>query len=74
MLPMQWAPTAVNATPSPAFAPPLPLPADRELWHEAASWAAEFWRLVAGNPLVSPAFATIARSAGETLARLRSIA
>ncbi len=74
MLPMQWAPTVGNATPSPDFAPPLPLPADREIWHEAAALAAEFWRLVAGNPLVSPAFASIARSAGETLARLRAVA
>ncbi len=74
MLPMQWAPTVGNATPSPDFAPPLPLPADREIWHEAAALAAEFWRLVAGNPLVSPPFAAIARAAGETLARLRAVA
>ena len=74
MLPMQWAPTVGNATPSPAFAPPLPLPGDREVWHEAAALSAEFWRLVAGNPLISPAFAAIARSAGETVARLRSVA
>ena len=74
MLPMQWAPTVGNATPEPAFAPPLPLPADREVWHEAAALAAEFWRLVGGNPLISPAFAAIARSAGETLARLRAVA
>ncbi len=74
MLPMQWAPTVGNATPSPDFAPPLPLPADREIWHEAAALAAEFWRLVAANPLISPPFAAIARSAGETLAHLRAVA
>lgn len=74
MLPMQWAPTVGNATPDPAFAPPLPLPADREIWHEAAALAAEFWRLVAASPLISPPFAAIARSSGETLARLRVVA
>ena len=74
MLPMQWAPTVGSATPSPDFLPPLPLPADREVWHEAATLAAEFWRLVAANPLISPGFAAIARSAGETLARLRAVA
>ena len=74
MLPMQWAPTVGNATPSPDFAPPLPLPADREIWHEAAALAAEFWRLVAASPLVSPPFAAIARSAGDTVVRLRAVA
>ncbi len=74
MLPMQWAPTVGNATPSPDLAPPLPLPADREIWHEAAALAAEFWRLVAASPIVSPPFAAIARSAGETIARLRAVA
>ena len=74
MLPMQWAPTVGSATPSPDFLPPLPLPADREVWHEAAALAAELWRLVAANPLISPSFAAIARSAGDTIARLRAMA
>lgn len=74
MLPMQWAPTVGHATPDPAFALALPLPAEREVWHEAAALAAEFWRVVAGSPLVSPGFAAIARAAGETLARVRAVA
>jgi hypothetical protein len=74
MLPMLWAPVAGEATPAPEFAPALPLPAEREIWHEAAAWADEFWRRVAANPLVTPAFAAIAARAGETLARLRSLA
>jgi hypothetical protein len=74
MLPMLWAPTVGHATPEPAFAPALPLPAEREVWHEAAALATEFWRVVAGSPLVSPGFATIARAAGDTLARLRAVA
>jgi hypothetical protein len=74
MLPMQWAPTVGDATPDPAFAPALPLPADREIWQEASAWADEFWHRVAANPLVTPAFAAIASRASETLARLRSVA
>jgi hypothetical protein len=74
MLPMRWAPTVGDATPEPAFTPALPLPAEREVWHEAAVLAAEFWRLVGEHPLVSPPFAAIARAAAATLARLRTLA
>lgn len=71
MLPMLWAPTAGNATPSPEFAPPPPLPAERELWSEAAAWAAEFWRRVCADESVSPEFVAIGQAAGATVARLR---
>ncbi len=71
MLPMRWAPTPGNATPAPEFAPTPPLPADRELWLEAAVWADEFWQRVAADDRVSPAFTEIASRAGETVARLR---
>lgn len=74
MLPMQWAPTLATATPSPELTPPLPLPAERDIWHEAAGWADELWRGVADDPLVSADFAAIARAAATTLARLRAVA
>lgn len=74
MLPMQWAPTLATATPAPELAPPLPLPAEREIWHEAATWADEFWRGAADDPLVSADFAAIARTAADALARLRAVA
>ena len=74
MLPMLWAPAPGNATPTPDFTPALPLPAEREIWHEAAGWAAEFWQGVAADPQVSPEFAAIARAAQATLGRLREVA
>ncbi len=72
MLPMLWAPTPGNATPAPEFAPVPPLPADRELWLEAAGWAEEFWQRVAADARLSPGFAAHARAAGATVARLRA--
>ena len=74
MLPMLWAPVAGEATPAPEFAPALPLPADREVWHEAAGWAAGFWAELAESPLVSAEFAGLARAAGAALARARAAA
>ena len=71
MLPMLWAPTPGNATPAPEFAPMPPLPAERDVWLEAAGWAEVFWQRVAADERVSPAFAVIASDAGETVARLR---
>ncbi len=72
MLPMLWAPTPGNATPAPDFAPTPPMPADRELWQEAASWATDFWQRVADDARLSPGFAAHARAAGETVTRLRA--
>lgn len=73
MLPMLWAPSVGNATPTPDFAPPPPLPAERELWSEAAAWAVEFWQRVSDDERVSPEFATTAREAGALVARMRGL-
>jgi hypothetical protein len=73
MLPMLWAPTTGQATPTPSFAPALPLPGERALWQEAAAWAAEFWHRVADDPLVSAEFSSQARSAGAQVARMREV-
>lgn len=73
MLPMQWAPTTGNATPTPPFAPPPPLPHEREIWGEAAAWAVEFWRRVAADTTVSAEFREIAARAGEHVERMRGL-
>lgn len=73
-LPMLWAPAPGNATPSPDFAPTLPLPAEREIWHEAAALADEFWQRVIADPRVSRPFAAIATAALATVRRLRAVA
>lgn len=72
MLPMLWAPRIADATPAPEFAPTLPLPADREIWQEAAVLAEAFWRRVAADDRVSSDFAQIADRAGQTVTRLRT--
>ena len=41
MLPMLWAPTPGQATPTPTFAPVPPLPDELSIWNEAAAWAEE---------------------------------
>jgi hypothetical protein len=74
MLPTLWAPVPGQATPAPEFMPSLPVPAERDIWHIAAGWAAEMWARVFDDPRVSPEFAAIARSAHATLARLGTVA
>ena len=71
MLPMLWAPTVGSATPYPEFSPPVPLPAERAIWSEAAAWAVELWRRVNEDERVSAEFAAVARASGAVVARLR---
>ena len=69
VLPMLWAPTAGEATPRPEFTPLLPLPAEREIWRTAASWAVEFWARVAADARVSAEFSSIAGTAEAAVTR-----
>lgn len=71
MLPMLWAPAPGQATPSPTFSPPVPLPGEVPVWSEAAAWAAEFWQRVSTDPLVSQDFAAHARAALDYVERMR---
>jgi len=73
MLPMQWAPTLGQAALAPQFAPPPPLPNEREIWAQAALWAVEFWRRGAADATVSGEFAVIARHAGAQVERMRGL-
>ncbi|MBC7369219.1 MAG: type II toxin-antitoxin system HipA family toxin YjjJ [Undibacterium sp.] len=73
MLPMLWAPTPGQATPTPTFAPTPPLPDETPIWNEAAAWAVEFWSRVAGDARGSAEFAAQARAAGAQVARMREI-
>jgi len=71
MLPMMWAPTTGQPAPPRQFAPPPPLPDEREIWSEAAGWAGEFWQRVADDGTVSAEFRATAREAGALVARMR---
>lgn len=56
MLPMLYAPARGVELPQRDFTPPLPLPAEREAWREAAQAAIEFWGRAASDKRISPAF------------------
>lgn len=73
MLPMLWAPTPGQATPTPTFSPAPPLPGELPIWNEAAGWASDFWQRVAGEARVSAEFAALARAAGAKVGRMREI-
>jgi hypothetical protein len=70
MLPMLWSPGPQGELMEPNFAPQPPLPAATEAWREMLGPAREFWNRVIADQRISREFATTARTAGETLARL----
>jgi len=72
MLPMLWAPVPGNSNPRPDFTPSPPLPAERILWREAATWAEEFWQRVARDEQVSDEMRQCAREAGAFVTRMRA--
>ena len=70
MLPMLWAPGPQGELIDRHFAPQPPLPAAAGDWCEMMGLAREFWNRVIADQRVSREFASTARAAGETLARL----
>jgi hypothetical protein len=71
MLPMLWAPRPGDATPAPEFAPLAPMPAELELWPEAATMAERFWSLVEADARVSEVFRPHAVAALRAVRALR---
>jgi hypothetical protein len=71
MLPMLWAPRPGDATPTPDFTPPAPMPADLELWSEAATMAERFWTRVESDARISEDFRAIASQALRAVRTLR---
>jgi hypothetical protein len=71
MLPMLWAPRVGDATPSPEFAPPAPMPHELELWPEVAPLAEQFWSRVEGDSQVSENFRAIAAASLRAVRTLR---
>jgi hypothetical protein len=72
MLPMLWAPNAQGEVAARTLAPRPPLPGVLAEWRDAAEWAGEFWRRVAGDATISREFRAIARQSGELVARMRA--
>jgi hypothetical protein len=59
MLPMAYRPQVGVELAEVNFKPALPLPAERELWSEAASAAALFWQRAAGDQRITRGFRTV---------------
>jgi hypothetical protein len=73
MLPMLYAPLRGIELPQREFAPPLPLPGEREDWLSAVDAAVEFWNRAAGDGRIGAAFRTVCRLNGKELKRLRQL-
>jgi hypothetical protein len=56
VLPMLYAPQRGVELPERTFAPDLPLPAERELWQQAADAAIDFWSRAATDTRISGGF------------------
>jgi len=61
MLPMLYAPQRGVELPQRQFAARLPLPPERELWHQAARAAIEFWGRAGDDARISDKFRQICR-------------
>jgi hypothetical protein len=61
MLPMLYAPQRGVELPERQFAARLPLPAERELWHQAAEAAIDFWSRASNDTRISENFREICR-------------
>lgn len=68
MLPMMYAPLGGGELPKVAYAPVLPVPAQREYWFAAWEAAAEFWEQAAIHPDISEEFR---QTCSLNLARLK---
>jgi hypothetical protein len=69
MLPMMFRPASTGEVLEREFIIELPTPGQRPDWSEAVPAALDFWDRVAGSPLVSEAFRSIATQARKTVAR-----
>lgn len=67
MLPMLYAPLPGGEVPTRVFEPPLPLPAQRDVWMAACEAAVLFWMRTAGDTRVSEAFRTVAAANARQL-------
>ena len=70
MLPMGHAPLPGGEVASRHFSPPLPLPAQRQLWLVACAAALLFWQRAAADTRISPAFRQVCAGHAELLQRL----
>lgn len=70
MLPMRYAPPRAAEVVTPAFVPPLPLPAERAAWVAALPAAQAFWQRAAGDARISEGFRQVCAANADALARV----
>lgn len=70
VLPMLYAPVRGVELPEKNFAPPRPLPSEREAWQQAAQAAMVLWQAAADDPRISAAFRRICDDNGAIVRRL----
>jgi hypothetical protein len=59
MLPMRYAPVRGVELPLRDFAPPLPVPAEKEAWLTSARAAGHFWAAASEDARISPDFRAV---------------
>ncbi len=67
MQPMAYAPLAGGEVPVRSFAPPLPLPGQRDAWLAACRVAIDFWMLASEDGRISEGFRAICVANGQML-------
>ena len=70
MLPMMYAPLPGGEVPQRPFAPPLPLPPQREVWMRACRAALAFWERTAADTRISADFRATCEANGQRLEEL----
>ena len=73
MLPMMFAPLPGGELPGVRFAPELPLPSQRQAWHQASKAALAFWQACADDARIGAGFRAVCRANLDTLNRLVAI-
>ncbi|TAN02813.1 MAG: type II toxin-antitoxin system HipA family toxinoxin YjjJ [Rhodanobacteraceae bacterium] len=71
MLPMLYRPDGSGAVVMRTFDPPPPTPSALSHWRQAADWASQFWKGVAGHAAISDGFRRLAGDNGTKVDALR---
>ena len=70
MSPMAYAPLPGGELPRREVTPPLPLPAQREVWQSACTAAIEFWQRAAGDRRISSGFQSVCEALQRQLMQI----
>lgn len=73
MLPMLYAPQRGVEVPTPDFLPPLPMPAEREVWLAARSAAERFWEAAAGDRRIGDVFRAVCERNAQVVRGLAGV-